>query len=86
MPCCWVLQRLGFSFWPEAPLIHVEAAVRGVLKPQPGFSFNRRHIPEELIAERHGLRYTVPALTAIDLATLRAATLLILHCDPGRQP
>lgn len=57
------------SFWPDAPLNHVEAAVTGVLKPQPGFSFNRRHIPEELIAERDGLRYSIPALTAIDLAT-----------------
>jgi hypothetical protein len=80
------------SFWPDAPLNHVDAAVCGVLKPQPGFSFNRRHIPEELIAEREGLRYTIPALTAIDLATFacsdaidRAATPLILRCAPERQ-
>lgn len=57
------------SFWPNAPLDRIEAAVPGVLKPQPGFSFNRRYIPAELIADRDGLRYSVPALTAIDLAT-----------------
>ncbi len=61
------------SFWPTAPLIHVEAAIRGALKPQPGFSFCRRRIPEELIAVRGGLRYTVPALTAIDLATFECS-------------
>jgi hypothetical protein len=48
---------------------HIEAANRSVLKRQPGFAFSRRRIPEELIARRDGMRYTVPALTAIDLAT-----------------
>jgi very-short-patch-repair endonuclease len=57
------------SFWPDAPLVRIEAAVRRALKPQPGFSFSRRHIPEELVARRGRLRYTAPALTAIDLAT-----------------
>jgi very-short-patch-repair endonuclease len=61
------------SFWPTAPLIHVQAAIRGALKPQAGFSFCRRRIPEELIAVRGGLRYTVPALTAIDLATFECS-------------
>jgi very-short-patch-repair endonuclease len=57
------------SFWPDAPLDRIEAAVPSALKPQPGFFFNRRYIPAELITERAGLRYSVPALTAIDLAT-----------------
>jgi len=57
------------SFWPAAPLDDVEAAVRCVVKPHLGFNFSRRRIPAELIAVRGGLRYTVPALTAIDLAT-----------------
>lgn len=57
------------SFWPAAPIDEVEAAVRCVLKPQQGFSFSRRRIPDELIAVWGGLRYTTPALTAIDLAT-----------------
>jgi very-short-patch-repair endonuclease len=61
------------SFWPAAPLIQVEAATRCAVKPQAGFSFCRRRIPEELIAVRGGLRYTVPALTAIDLATFECS-------------
>jgi hypothetical protein len=32
------------SFWPNAPLDRIEAAVPSVLKPQAGFSFNRRYI------------------------------------------
>ena len=40
-----------------------------MLMPQPGFSFNRRYVPADLITEREGLRYSVPALTAIDMAT-----------------
>jgi len=79
------------SFWPEAPLDSIQAAVRSALKPQPGFTFTRRHIPAELIAQRGGVRYTIPALTAIDLATfacsdaidialrVRAATLTAMH-------
>jgi very-short-patch-repair endonuclease len=57
------------SFWPDAPLDRIEAAVPSALKPQPGFFFNRRYIPTELTMERAGLRYSVPALTAIDMAT-----------------
>ena len=69
MRCCSVLLPRRISFWPAAPIDEVEAAVRCVLKPQQGFSFSRRRIPDELIAVRGGLRYTTPALTAIDLAT-----------------
>ena len=34
---------------------------------RPGFRFDRRRVPPELVHERHGLRMTVPALTALDL-------------------
>jgi very-short-patch-repair endonuclease len=47
-----------------------------VLKPQPGFSFSRRYIPAELITEREGLRHSVPALTAIDMATFACSDAL----------
>jgi hypothetical protein len=43
------------------------------VSPRPGFAFSRRHIPPELIVERAGMRYSSPALTAIDLATLDCA-------------
>ena len=61
------------SFWADAPLDRIEAAVPSALKPQPGFLFNRRYIPAEMIIERAGLRYSVPALTAIDLATFECS-------------
>jgi hypothetical protein len=61
------------SFWPAAPLDHIEAASRSALKPQPGFAFNRRHIPAGLIAQHDCVRYTVPALTAIDMATFECS-------------
>ena len=79
------------SYWPEAPLDYIEAAIPYLVKPQPGFKFNRRHIAAELITERDGLRYSIPALTAVDLATfvcsdaidvalrVRAATLRGMH-------
>ena len=71
---CWLVPLLRESHSGRLhPSIHVEAAIRCVLKPQPGFSFSRRRIPEELIAVRGGLRYTVPALTAIDLATFECS-------------
>ena len=55
------------SFWPEIAVYAVTCAVRHRREPQPGFRFSRRVIPAELIIERSGLRYTSPALTALDL-------------------
>ncbi|GAA1839919.1 DUF559 domain-containing protein [Microlunatus capsulatus] len=59
--------RLGF--WPTAPLPVVEAALPVGLRPQPGYRWQRRRIPPELVVERGGLRWTDPALTAVELAT-----------------
>jgi very-short-patch-repair endonuclease len=61
------------SFWPDAPLTTVDVAAPTRLARRPGYTFSRRHIPPELIVERDGLRYTVAALTAIDLATFECA-------------
>lgn len=61
------------SFWPEARGAAVEVAIRGAHAPTPGFTFCRRTIPPELVVERGGLRFTSPALTAVDLATLACA-------------
>ena len=57
------------SYWPEVYLSAIQVAVPSPLPRQPGFAFTRRKIPPELVAEQDGLRFTVPALTAIDLAT-----------------
>jgi very-short-patch-repair endonuclease len=35
--------------------------------PQAAYRFTRRHISEELVINRSGIRYTSPALTALDL-------------------
>jgi very-short-patch-repair endonuclease len=61
------------SFWPEAPVRTIEVAASTRLASRPGYSFSRRRIPAELVIERAGLRYTAPALTAIDLATFECA-------------
>lgn len=57
------------SCWPKASLGPVHIAAPQKIAPQRGFAFTRRRIPPELVAEHSGLRYTVPALTAIDMAT-----------------
>jgi very-short-patch-repair endonuclease len=61
------------TFWDRAPLPRIEAAVPSGLRPRAGFGWQRRRIPPELVAERGGLRFTVPALTALELATLERA-------------
>jgi very-short-patch-repair endonuclease len=64
------------SFWPEAPLRVIEVAAPTRLASRPGYTFSRRHIPPDLVVERAGLRFTAPALTAIDLATFECADAL----------
>ena len=61
------------SFWPDAPLRTIDVAAATRLARRQGYTFSRRHIPAELVVERAGLRYTAPALTAIDLATFECA-------------
>ena len=61
------------SFWPDAPMRTIDVAASTRLAMRQGYTFSRRHIPAELVVERAGLRYTAPALTAIDLATFDCA-------------
>lgn len=79
------------SFWPKAPVGAVRVAAPVRVATQPGFSFTRRKLPPELVEERAGLRFTIPALTAIDMSTFactdaidralrtRAATLPMMY-------
>jgi very-short-patch-repair endonuclease len=79
------------TFWPRLSGDEVSCAVRTEARQRPGFRFDRRHVPPELVHDRHGLRMTVPALTALDLCTelggdpidhalrTRTATLAGLH-------
>jgi very-short-patch-repair endonuclease len=55
------------SFWPEIRVSGITCSLRHHRQPQPGYEFTRRHIPAELVINRAGLRYTAPALTALDL-------------------
>ena len=79
------------SFWPHVTLEAIQVAVPSPLPKQRGFAFTRRRIPTELVVEHQGLRYTTPALTAVDMASFactdaidqalrtRAATLEAMH-------
>jgi very-short-patch-repair endonuclease len=55
------------SFWPSIAVDTVSCAVAHHRNEQRGYQFSRRAIPAELMVERGGLRYTAPALTALDL-------------------
>lgn len=79
------------SFWPELRVSRIACSFRNQRRPQPGYEFKRRRIPPELVVSRSGLRYTSPALTALDLCETvggdgidqalrtRATTLALLH-------
>lgn len=71
------------SFWPQVSLDAIQVAVPSPLPRQKGFAFTRRKIPPELVAEHRGLRFTVPALTAVDMATF-ACTDAIDHALRSR--
>ena len=60
----------ALSYWPEARVDAVEVASPQRHAPQPGFVFERRRIPTELVQHRGPFAFTVPPLTAIELATL----------------
>ncbi|GAA2097286.1 hypothetical protein GCM10009841_09510 [Microlunatus panaciterrae] len=55
------------SFWPTVPVAVVELVTRQRRIQPTGFHLSRRLIPAELVVERRGLRFTSPALTALDL-------------------
>jgi hypothetical protein len=79
------------SFWPETRVSSIMCSLKHHRRPQPGYEFTRQLIPAELVVYRSGIRYTSPALTALDLcATVggdaidqelrtRATTLAQLH-------
>lgn len=59
------------SYWPTLSCDVVECAVGSFRSPQAGFRFTRRAVPPELICERGEVRFTDPALTALDLCATR---------------
>jgi very-short-patch-repair endonuclease len=82
----------SLSFWPKLAVSEVWVALSRRYRVDPvGFRLQRRRVPAELIAVRGNLRFTVPALTALDLCDFldgdgidtalrtRSATLAQLH-------
>lgn len=55
------------SFWPGIRFDRITLASCRRLTASTGFSVSRRSIPADLIDERQGVRFTSPALTALDL-------------------
>jgi hypothetical protein len=55
------------SFWPEIRVTSITCSLKHRRRPQSGYQFTRRVVPEELVTDRSGVRYTTPALTALDL-------------------
>ena len=55
------------SFWPDIRVTSITCSLRHQRRSQRGYEFTRRRIPAELIVSRAGLRFTSPALTALDL-------------------
>lgn len=58
------------SFWPTAPMreVSLATALGDDRTKRAGFHLERRRIPPQLVQERSGLRFTAPALTALDLS------------------
>lgn len=54
-------------WWPELPVPGVTAIRAHRTPANPRFSWQRRAVPDDLLVERHGLRFTAPALTVLDL-------------------
>lgn len=58
----------ALSWWPDLKVFEIEAVHPHRNKSfLPGITWRRRHIPEELVLEHHGIRITCPAMTVLDL-------------------
>jgi very-short-patch-repair endonuclease len=55
------------TFWRECRVGRIDVACDTTVR-RPGFNFERRRIPNELLLWRDETRMTMPALTALDLA------------------
>jgi very-short-patch-repair endonuclease len=80
------------SYWPQLKVPVITLALGRQTRTHPaGYQLTRASIPPELVEERRGVRYTTPALTALDLCEVcegdgidtvlrtRAATLAEMH-------
>lgn len=61
----------ALSYWRELSVSNIDVASPNRHSPQPGFVFQRRRIPAELVQHRGPIAYTAPPLTAVELSTLQ---------------
>lgn len=55
-------------WWPECPLDMVTAAVREKVRaPTPGYRWEQRSVPDDLVTDRERLRIAAPAVSVLDL-------------------
>ncbi|MFT3968852.1 MAG: DUF559 domain-containing protein [Micropruina sp.] len=55
-------------WWPECPITAVTAAVRAKVKATtPGYRWEQRTIPDDLVVDRGTLRVAAPAVSVLDL-------------------
>lgn len=57
----------ALSWWPQLSPGTLTAARVGKGRPVPGFRWEQRPIPDDLVVDHHGLRLTNAALTVLDL-------------------
>lgn len=88
----------ALSYWDDIGVGTVEVASPARHQPQAGFRFERRTVPPDLVQRRGPFAFTLPALTAVELATLeftdpidralrrRVVTLEALHDALRRTP
>lgn len=60
----------ALSYWPDVAVSTVDVASPTRHVPQPGFAFERRRIPADLVQRRGPFAFTTPPLTALDLSSL----------------
>jgi very-short-patch-repair endonuclease len=56
------------TFWPRVALSEVRIAAPSRSMRRTGYRLSQRAIPADLVVQRHGIRCTNPALTALDLS------------------
>ena len=60
----------ALSYWPDVSVGAIEVASPMRHAAQPGFAFQRRRIPTDLVQQGGPFAFTTPPLTAIELSTL----------------
>lgn len=64
-------------WWPEVPIAEVSAAIPHTVRAEhPGFAWQRRTIPPDLIVDREQLRIAHPAISVLDLVPVLGGSVI----------